>query len=212
MAEAISNSTIYIVCFRRLKTYGSLVGMSSMRLSTTSYVVLGMIALRGPSTPYDLKRAIGRSVGYFWSFPHAQLYSEPKRLQEAGLLDLEVEHGGRRRKLYTITDSGRAELRAWLAQPVDAHFELRDIGEIKLFFNELAGLDDVLRLAEDQIRQHEQRIATYEDMKERFGGVETVAARMVTLELGLGMERAALDFWRGIADQVKRGEFPGRSA
>ena len=57
-----------------------------MRLSTTSYLVLGMIALRGPSTPYDLKRAVSRSVGYFWHFPHAQLYSEPDRLADAGLL------------------------------------------------------------------------------------------------------------------------------
>ena len=54
--------------------------MSTGRLSITSYVVLGMIGLRGPSTPYDLKRGIGHSVGYFWPFPHAQLYAEPERL------------------------------------------------------------------------------------------------------------------------------------
>lgn len=78
--------------------------MSTPPLSTTSYVVLGMIALRGPSTSYDLKRAIGHSVGYFWSFPHAQLYSEPKRLTRLGLLDLHEENAGRRRKTYTLTD------------------------------------------------------------------------------------------------------------
>ena len=95
--------------------------MSAPRLSATSYVVLGMIALRGPSTPYDLKRAVARSVGYFWHFPHAQLYSEPDRLAEAGLLDLAVEHRGRRRKTYSITDGGLAALRAWLAAPTDEH-------------------------------------------------------------------------------------------
>ena len=67
--------------------------MSTARLTTTSYVVLGMIAMRGPSTSYDLKRAVGHSVGYFWPFPHAQLYSEPKRLVELGLL--EVRERGR---------------------------------------------------------------------------------------------------------------------
>ncbi|GAA5167532.1 MULTISPECIES: PadR family transcriptional regulator [Amycolatopsis] len=182
--------------------------MSSVRLSTTSYVVLGMIALRGPSTPYDLKRAVGRSVGYFWSFPHAQLYSEPKRLEEAGLLDLHEEQHGRRRKLYTITDSGRAALRDWLREPVHAHFELRDVAEIKLFFNELAEPVDVARLAAGQIEQHERRIAEYEEMQRRYGDIDDVATRMVTLELGLGMERAALDFWRGVAARVERGEFP----
>lgn len=197
-----------MVCFRLYETYGILSGMSRMRLSTTSYVVLGMIALRGPSTSYDLKRAIGRSVGYFWTFPHAQLYSEPKRLQEAGLLDLDEESHGRRRKLYTITDAGREALRQWLSEPVDAHFELRDVAEIKLFFNELAEPDDVLRLAEGQIAQHERRIAVYEDMQHRYSDISGVSSRMVTLQLGLGMERAALTFWRDVAEQVKRGEFP----
>jgi len=107
--------------------------MSTVRLSTTSYVVLGLIALRGPSTPYDLKRAVGHSVGYFWTFPHAQLYSEPRRLRDAGLLDLDQEDSGRRRMTYSITEQGMAALRAWLAEPANAHFELRDVAEIKLF-------------------------------------------------------------------------------
>lgn len=186
--------------------------MSSVRLSTTSYVVLGMIALRGPSTPYDLKRAVGRSIGYFWSFPHAQLYSESKRLEEAGLLDLREEQHGRRRKLYTITEDGRAALREWLAEPVNAHFELRDVAEIKLFFNELAELDDIARLAASQIEQHERRIAAYEDMMRRYGDIDDVATRMVTLELGLGMEHAALEFWQRVAGRVARGEFPSARA
>jgi len=50
--------------------------------------------LRGPSTPYDLKRFVQLSVGNFWPFPHTQLYAEPARLAEAGLL----EETGRRRR------------------------------------------------------------------------------------------------------------------
>jgi PadR family transcriptional regulator AphA len=182
--------------------------MSTVRLSTTSYVVLGMIALRGPSTSYDLKRAIARSVGYFWNFPHAQLYSEPKRLEEAGLLEAHEEDTGRRRRTYTITESGEVALRNWLAEPVNEHFELRDVAEIKLFFNELAGPDDVARLAKEQIAQHERRIDEYQQMRQRYGHIDEVAARLVTLELGMGMEFAALEFWRGVRERAERGEFP----
>lgn len=174
--------------------------MSTVRLSTTSYVVLGMVAIRGPSTSYDLKRAIGHSVGYFWHFPHAQLYSEPKRLAQHGLLRVDQEDTGRRRQTYTITDAGLDAVRTWLSEPVNQHFELRDIAEIKLFFNELAAPEDVAGLARDQIQQHEKRLAEYEDMKHRFGGKPEVAARMVTLELGLEMERAALRFWKSLLD------------
>jgi PadR family transcriptional regulator, regulatory protein AphA len=172
------------------------------RLSTTSYVVLGMIGLRGPSTPYDLKRGIGHSVGYFWPFPHAQLYAEPERLETMGLLALQSEETGRRRKVYSLTDAGRRALREWLASPTDEHFQMRDIAELKLFFSELGDPGNVARLAREQIRQHEERIAVYEQMQDRFGGVPAVAPRMVTLRLGLEMEHAALRFWRALAASV----------
>lgn len=174
--------------------------MPSVRLSTTSYVVLGTIALRGPSTPYDLKRAVGHSVGYFWHFPHAQLYSEPDRLADFGLLALEVEDGGRRRKTYSLTDRGRDALREWLAAPTDEHFQMRDIAELKLFFNEVGDDGNVASLAAEQIKQHRARIATYDDMVERFGDDPAAAPRMITLELGLEMEHAALRFWTALAD------------
>lgn len=174
--------------------------MAEVRLSPTSYVVLGMIALRGPSTPYDLKRGVSHSVGYFWNFPHAQLYSEPDRLAALGLLELHTEDSGRRRKTYSLTEAGRRALREWLAAPTQEHFEMRDIAELKLFFNEAGDPADVLALARDQIRQHETRIAVYEGMVERFGGDPAAAPRMLTLELGLEMEFAALRFWRAMAE------------
>jgi PadR family transcriptional regulator AphA len=169
-----------------------------MRLTTTSYVVLGMIAMRGPSTSYELKRAVNHSVGYFWPFPHAQLYSEPKRLYELGLLDLQAEKDGRRRQTYTVTDAGMTALREWLAEPTEEPLQVRDVGELKLFFGEFAESKDILNLAREQIEQHQERISTYEEMQARFGQREDVAARMVPLGLGLAIEHAALRFWQDL--------------
>jgi PadR family transcriptional regulator AphA len=171
-----------------------------VRLSTTSYVVLGMIALRGPSTPYDLKRAVGHSVGYFWHFPHAQLYSEPKRLTAAGLLDVTTEESGRRRTTYSVSAEGLTALRSWLAEPTHEHFQMRDVAELKLFFNEVDDSRHVGALAREQIAAHEARIAEYEEMQRRFAQPD-VARRMITLRLGLEMEHAALRFWRSLAEQ-----------
>jgi len=180
--------------------------VSTGRLSITSYVVLGMIGLRGPSTPYDLKRGIGRSVGYFWPFPHAQLYAEPERLERMNLLAVESEDGGRRRKVYTLTGEGRRVLREWLASPTNVHFQMRDVAELKLFFSELGDPADVARLARQQIEQHKRRIAEYERMQDRFGEIPAVAKRMVTLRLGLEMEHAALRFWRSLADDPRAAD------
>jgi len=177
----------------------------SERLSPTSYVVLGMVGLRGPSTSYDLKRAINRSIGYFWVFPHAGLYSEPQRLEAMGLLSADSEREGRRRRTYSLTDEGLRELRVWLAAPTNEHFQLRDVAELKLFFNELGDPDNVRRLAREQVAQHEQRIRVYEDMQQRYGDVNSVAPRMVTLRLGLEMEHAALRFWTSLTRDLESG-------
>ena len=88
---------------------------TELRLGPTSYLVLGIVAMRGPSTPYDLKRFVQLSVGNFWPFPHTQLYAEPARLAEAGLLEETREETGRRRRHYTITD-GRAAAAVRVAQ------------------------------------------------------------------------------------------------
>ncbi|MCW2582952.1 MAG: PadR family transcriptional regulator [Klenkia sp.] len=177
------------------------------RLSPTSYVVLGMVGLRGPSTSYDLKRAISRSIGYFWVFPHAGLYSEPQRLEVMGLLAVDSEQAGRRRRTYSLTDDGLRELRAWLAAPTNEHFQIRDVAELKLFFNELGDPGDVRRLAREQIAQHEERIRVYEEMQRRYADMHGVAPRMVTLRLGLEIERAALRFWTSLTQ-----EFPAVDA
>jgi PadR family transcriptional regulator, regulatory protein AphA len=184
---------------------------SAGRLSPTSYVVLGMIALRGPSTPYDLKRAVGHSIGYFWPFPHAQLYSEPKRLTEAGLLVVTSEDSGRRRQLYDITQTGREALRAWLAEPTDEQMQVRDIAEMKLFFSELAQPEDLRSLASRQVEQHRQRIAVYEEMMARFGSRPEFAGRVISLRLGLRIEYAALEFWTEFAAETGFSEAAGLS-
>ena len=178
--------------------------MSTGKLTTTSYVVLGMVAMRGPSTSYDLKPAVNHSVGYFWPFPHAQLYSEPKRLEELGLLALEVEPEGRRRQTYSITPEGRDALSAWLAEPTKEQLQVRDVAELKLFFGEFAQPEDVLNLAREQILQHEDRIEVYESMQARFAEREDVADRMVPLQLGLEIEYAALKFWQKLEKERSR--------
>ena len=119
--------------------------VSSLRLGPTSYVVLGSIAVRGPSTSYDLKRFVELTLGHFWSFPHSQLYAEPDRLARAGLLTEDREEGGRRRRTYAITNDGRRVLDAWLHEPATAQVELRHPGLLKLFFSELADDDAVPR-------------------------------------------------------------------
>jgi PadR family transcriptional regulator, regulatory protein AphA len=187
--------------------------MSSVRLGPTSYVVLGSIAVRGPSTSYDLKRFVELTLGHFWAFPHSQLYAEPDRLARAGLLTEEREEGGRRRRTYAITDDGRRALDAWLHEPTTGHMELRDLGLVKLFFSDLAD-DDVFRaIAREQLAAHRAMLARYEWLWRRYGHRPEYAQRTLPLKAGFGVEQAIIGFWEQVAAEepsappsTRRGE------
>lgn len=175
--------------------------MSRPRLTTISFVVLGLIALRGPSTSYDLERATSRSIGYFWPFPRAQLYSEPKKLEEGGLLQVSIEDDGRRRKIYSLTDDGRSAFKEWIEDPSSEPMQIRDIAELKLFFAELSTPEAMKKMAEDQIRQHSERLDIYRSMMEKYVDIDAVKARLVPLELGIEIEETVISFWK---DQLTR--------
>jgi PadR family transcriptional regulator, regulatory protein AphA len=127
--------------------------MSSSDLTPVSYVVLGLVARDGPSTPYAIKAAVGRGIAHFWQFPHSQIYAETERLARLGLLAEEREQTGRRRRSYRITAEGRAALAAWLAEPTDEPLQVRSLGLLKLFFSQHAAPEDVAELARVQAEQ-----------------------------------------------------------
>lgn len=96
--------------------------------------MLGLLDYLGPSTPYDLKRALEQSVENFWPVPHTTFYAEPERLAAAGYLFAEQEPGGRRRKTYAITPAGVDALRGWVATAHAAPPQMRDEGVLLVFF------------------------------------------------------------------------------
>jgi PadR family transcriptional regulator, regulatory protein AphA len=104
-----------------------------IRLTQTSYAVLALFQHLGDATSYDLKQAIEVSIENFWQVPHTTAYDEPARLAAGGYLTVRQEEGGRRRKLYALTDLGRDALRTWTAEPVAAPPQLRDETMLKVF-------------------------------------------------------------------------------
>jgi PadR family transcriptional regulator AphA len=190
--------------------------MSSERLTPTSCLVLGLLAREGPSTPYELKRHVGATLGNFWSFPHTLLYSEPARLTGLGLVTETREQDGRRRRVFTITEAGRHALGAWLDRPHAEPTELRDLGLLQLFFADLALPTARRRLAAQQLAIHQAKLLAYEEdaRLERRPGVFGRGQRTVehwrgaTLRMGLLYERAAVEFWEDVAEKALGSDEP----
>lgn len=172
---------------------------SEIRLTPTSYIVLGLIEVCDEATPYDLKQAVAAGLGNFWSLQHAQLYTEPERLAGAGYLSERREEGGRRRRHYRIAERGREALRAWLAEPTAELTELRDLALLKVFFGA-----DPKAMAEAQTPAHEAQLAEYEALEESAGKTMLEGPR-ISLRAGIEAERIWVGFWSRLRDEGERG-------
>jgi DNA-binding PadR family transcriptional regulator len=130
----------------------------SAGLSTTSYAILGLLAIK-PWTTYELARQMQRALGWFWPRAQSKLYEEPKKLVALGLARAASEKvGNRPRTVYTITPKGRRALHAWVptasAGPV---LEFEHL--VKVFFAEHGSRDDLLTTIRSAREWAEERFA-----------------------------------------------------
>jgi DNA-binding PadR family transcriptional regulator len=135
-----------------------------IKLSPTSYLVLGMVRL-GVSSGYAIKKVADNSTQNFWPISLALVYPELARLEDGGLLKRRSDpHGGRARSVYTITAKGERALGAWLRSPKVAPVQIRDEAMLKLFFADALGAGDQLELIKAlRERNHQRRRALEEE-------------------------------------------------
>jgi DNA-binding PadR family transcriptional regulator len=90
--------------------------------------LLGLLE-REPSHGYDLKRDYDTYFGHGRQLPFGQVYATLGRLARDGkVVAGDAEPGdGPDRKRYSITDTGRAEVDAWLGDPIEPEPHLQTI-------------------------------------------------------------------------------------
>jgi DNA-binding PadR family transcriptional regulator len=172
-------------------------------LTPVSYVVLGLLARDGPSTPYDLKAAVKRGIAFFWPFPHSQLYSEPERLAEIGLVEEERENEGRRRRVYRITAEGRAALREWLATPSGELPQIRSLAFLKLFLARFARPEDIAALADVQRDAISRGLEEHSRVMERISGRPELEWQLAAGSGLAEMMRTYDDWWRRVGETAR---------
>ena len=93
---------------------------------------------------YELRTAFQALVGdsLNWELKPAQVYTTLGRLEDAGLVRCTgvEQSGGPEKRIYELTDEGRAELSAWLTEGVSAE-HVRDPFFIKLMVAQVTDTD-----------------------------------------------------------------------
>lgn len=79
------------------------------------YGLLGLLNY-SDMTGYELARAFKDSLSYFWQAQTSQIYRELNKMEEQAFLTsrIEVQTDKPNKRIYSITESGKDQLRIWL--------------------------------------------------------------------------------------------------
>jgi PadR family transcriptional regulator AphA len=119
----------------------------------------------GPGSGYDLVRQLDQGLNWFWAAPHSQIYPRLKNLEARGLITSRSEVVGTKleKKVYEITDAGRAAVRAWSEEP-PTYPPSRDVERLKLIFGDHGNIPAIRR----HLETHRTHFAERLDDLQRF--------------------------------------------
>jgi len=124
------------------------------------FLLLALLA-KGPRHGYDLKSQFEDLFGGTWPLNPGQVYMTLDRLEESGYVTskrVEQELLPDRR-VYSITEDGRQELKRWTAEPSEGPIRLRDELFTKVLTALVTGDGDPTGLIWAQRRHHMQALA-----------------------------------------------------
>lgn len=131
-------------------------------LIVLKYVLLGGLGYRS-LTGYQLKQFIDTSAKHFWYAQTSQIYRTLDTLEKEGLVSSEVQEQDTRsdRRLYHITATGRADLQAWLAEPMTEISPTKDALLVRLFFSAQVDRETTLTQLRLQRSLHQRQLSLY---------------------------------------------------
>lgn len=121
-------------------------------------VLLGLL-MSEPRHGYELYQEFDRELGRVWEMGLSKLYAQLKQLEEAGLVEAQMEPQPSRpaRKVYHLTPEGRAVFLDWVQQPTPYLRHIRVEFLARLYFFRWLALDGLEELvARQQVVCQEQ--------------------------------------------------------
>ena len=182
--------------------------MSSRPLTTTSFAILGLLAIQ-PWSTYELAQLMRRSLHFVWPRAESNLYAEPKRLVDAGLATAEVVwNGDRKRTVYSITQEGSAALRGWLGEEPPSQ-RLESEPALRLLYGNLGSREDLLAAIARIAADAEEAITHFCDLGEEYARgagrfPERIHVNALLLTLMVEQARASARWARWASHEVER--------
>lgn len=121
-----------------------------------------------PAAGLELARRFDRSIGFFWSATHQQIYKVLRRMEQDGWVTARViEQAGRPEKReYSATDVGRKVLAGWIATTTPRPGFRSEIA-VKMRGASYGDRAALLANVAELVADHRTRLAHYEAMSGR---------------------------------------------
>ncbi|MBY8888980.1 PadR family transcriptional regulator [Streptomyces sp. PTM05] len=126
--------------------------------------------LEGEASGYDLAKAFDASVANFWTATPQQLYRELERMRGEGLISARVVRQDRRpdKRLFSLTETGREAVRAYVAEPVGRPTAIRDELLVKVQCADVGDLGAVRTAIAERRERAEAKLSRYERLRSRM--------------------------------------------
>ncbi|MBW4422896.1 MAG: PadR family transcriptional regulator [Nostoc desertorum CM1-VF14] len=170
------------------------------------YVILGLLQQQ-EMTGYDLKTScFDQCIAHLWPADQAQIYRTLDKLVEQGWITctVEIQHDRPNRKVYSVTEPGKAEFTRWLGihQPLPT---VREPMLVQLHFADQLPNETIIYLLEQQLAARSKKLAECEiidlpSLGDESANREQVMQRLV-LELVIKKEQTYID-WLKLALNV----------
>ncbi|MCB9452696.1 MAG: PadR family transcriptional regulator [Anaerolineaceae bacterium] len=178
------------------------------------HAILGLLTFQ-PMTGYDLKHlAFDSTVAHFWRADQAQIYRTLDNMEQEGFLtsDIQLQTERPSKRIYAITDAGRAELLAWLRQPQSPPV-YREPFLVQVFFAGLLTDAEILAHIQTHITAHREKLAKLQEIDIPETVIEDQERDKLfwgmSLELGIAVEHtylAWLEKWERVIRDRSAGE------
>ncbi len=176
------------------------------------HLILGLLT-DGEFTGYELNKVFQDLVGHFWTTEQSQIYRALHKMSEQGWVDAEtvIQEDNPNKKVYCITKDGLAELRQWLATPLNVLSPIREAQLGQLFFGDNIAVDELITVYTGYLDDYRGLLATYSAYKtmltERIGDHEIpykYHLRIMTLDYGIALMRFQVQWLEEVLDTLKQ--------
>lgn len=168
------------------------------------YIILGFLMYKEFSG-YDLKQVMLRSTSNFFDASFGSIYPALKRLEAKGFIHSREEvEGGKYKKIYAISATGKSEFMNWLEQPIEFSKTQQD-HLVKVFFLGFLPQEKAVQALQCLIKKVEPVLGKLTESQSKIKA-KTDIYQYSTLLYGIHYYRFIIEWIHGLIEELSMKE------